>query len=355
MSKADEIIGNLAGYPDDGVDPNVHADGDGTFDAPDTTLDEPLDSTELRAVPEGVVDEQQETIEKAQAEKDKVESPEDEVADTDWQNVAKGRLGEINSLRESSRQQSANIESLRRMWLADAQEKQKAKEDVRRVEELDAERKLYGDDVVDDPGARYLRDKMQQTQEVIERNRQQQEFQQRVVQEQSAAYDRQVVAQNQALDQLDVLEKEMSEKHEDYFDAYKFAVNKRADMYVKRGYARNEAEMAVRNEEAYLFSEPMQRGGNPAQVAYDMALQWGWKPEAGEASRARPDTDKLKASVNAGGLGQMSGDSGHSSDARYLTQEEFFNTVPEQVRLQVLADQDKFEELGRTGKIKISW
>jgi hypothetical protein len=355
LSRADEIIGSLAGYPDAGVDPDVHIDGDGTFDGPDKTLDEPIDSTELRAVPEGVVDEQLETIEKVQAEKDKVESPKEKVDETDWENVARGRLGQIDSLRESGRQQSANIESLRRMWLADAQEKQKVKADAQRVEELNAERKLYGDEVVDDPGARYLRDKMQQTQEVMERNRQHAEYQQRVVQEQSAAYDRQVQAQNQALDQLDVMEKEMSEKHADYFEAYKFAVDKRADMYIKRGYTKPEAEMAVRNEEAYLFSEQMQRGGNPAQVAYDMAKQWGWKSEAEDVAKAKPDTEKLKASVGAGGLGQMSGQSGHSSDSRYLTQEEFFNTVPEQVRLQVLADQEKFEELGRTGKIKITW
>lgn len=352
--RSNEIISNLAGYPDAGVNPDVANEGEGLFDAPDSIIEEEL-STEIDAVPSGIIDEQADIIEKVESEK---KAPEGETKEEEtveyWKKAANGRLQDTLTTRKQLKEQGAHIESLRQMWLADAKEKQEQAAEAKRVSELQAETTLYGEEVVNDPAARYLRDKMQQTQEMIERNRQYEEYQKRQVNEQSAQYQRQVNAQNVALDTLDTLEADMAKAHPDYYDAYKFAVEKRADMYETRGYTRADAEMAVRNEEAYLFAEQMQMGGNPAKVAYKMALDWGWTAPEADADD-KPDVGKLAASVGSQGVGGMQGSNSHAADAKYMTQKQFFDTVPENVRIAILGDQDKFEELGRTGKIRIDW
>ena len=353
--RANEIISSLAGYPDAGVNKDVASDGEGLFDQPDSIIEDEI-HTDLDAIPSGIVDEQADIIEKVESEGKKESKGEAKEEDTVeyWKKAAGGRLQDTLKTREQLREQGAHIESLRQMWLADAKEKQAKADEARKVSELQAEQTLYGEEVVNDPAARYLRDKMQQTQEMIERNRQYEEYQKRQVQEQSAQYERQVNAQNVALDTLDTLEADMAKEHPDYYDAYKYAVEKRADMYETRGYTRADAEMAVRNEEAYLFAEQMQMGGNPAKVAYKMALDWGWTAPEVEAD-GKPDVGKLAASIGSQGVGGMAGSNSHASDAKWMTQKEFFDTVPENVRIAVLGDSDKFEELGRTGKIKIDW
>jgi hypothetical protein len=348
------MISSLAGYPE-GQDDTKSNDGDGLFDRPDQVLDEPL---EIPDVPQEVEDEQEQVFEEANKE---AEAPKDEEEPEDdskeyWKRAAEGRLQEALRTREKLAETQKSVEQLRRIWLKQEQERAEARKAQERQELLRQEAQLYGEDVVNDPAARYLRDKMQQTQEMIERQRQQEEAQRRIVQEQQAEYARQQQAQAEALSRLERMEAEMQEKHPDYLEAYNFAVNKRAKMYEARGYSREEAEMQVRNEEAFLFAEQMQRGGNPAEVAYKMAKEWGWQTPQEKAPRQKADMSRMKSSIESGsGSGRLKGSPGRSGDAQYMTNEEFFSTVPDHIRLKVLGDQDKFEELGRTGRIKVDW
>lgn len=278
----------------------------------------------------------------------------------DWKTVAGGRLNEIQSIRTKMSEQGQNIENLRQMWLADAQQKVKERAEQYRVNELKREEELYGPDVVNDPTARYMRDKVAQTQDIIERNRQVEEGRLRETQAQSAQFHREQQAQAQAMSALDGMEAELTATQPDYPEAYNWAVNKRASMYEQRGYTPQQAQQTVRDEEAYLFAEQMQRGGNPAKVAYDLAVEWGWKPDmAQQAAPAAPvstNTQKLQAGIQSGGVAQMSGQATQThSDGQTITAQQFFETVPEPLRIQILGDADKFEELGRTGMIRVDW
>jgi hypothetical protein len=237
------------------------------------------------------------------------------------------------------------------MWLADAKERAEAKKEAERAAELQKEAELYGDDVVNDPSTRYVRDKLAQTQEMIERQNQAQYAREQEALSQSQQYQAQKAAQDQALAKLRTYEAELEQTNPDYKQAYDFAVKKRTDMYQKRGYSQHEAEAAVANEEAYLFAEQMQMGNNPAKVAYDMAIEWGWSPEKAQQANVPLNTQRLQAGVQSGGVGQMPGQAGAApSEGGTITAEQFFKTVPDGVRMKVLADPDKFEELGRTGK-----
>ena len=273
-----------------------------------------------------------------------------------WKRAAEGRRAEIGTLRTKLSEQSQNIEQLRQMWLADAKEKAEAKKEAERVAELQKETELYGEDVVNDPSTRYMRDKLAQTQEMIERQNQAQYAREQEALAQSQQYQAQKAAQDQALAKLRTYEAELEQTNPDYKQAYDFAVKKRTDMYQKRGYSQQEAETAVANEEAYLFAEQMQMGNNPAKVAYDMAVEWGWTPEKAQQTNIPVDTQRLQAGVQSGGVSQMPGQAGSApSDGGTITAEQFFKTVPDGVRMKVLSDPDKFEELGRTGKIKVNW
>jgi len=361
---AEEMLASLASFEEDvdagTVDPTADA---GTFQAADQLLEDPLEIAE--GVPSGVVDEQAEIFEKAQqaSEPDGSKQSEGTAAvddGVDWKTVAGGRLNEIQSIRTKMAEQGQNIENLRQMWLADAQQKAKERAEQYRVNELKREEELYGPDVVNDPTARYMRDKVAQTQDIIERNRQIEEGRLRETQAQSMQYQRERAAQQQAMGALEVMEAELTTAQPDYPEAYTWAVNKRADMYESRGYTTQQAQEAVRNEEAALFAEQMQMGGNPAKVAYDLAVQWGWKPEmvqqAAPAAPVPTNTQKLQAGVKSGGVAQLPGQAKQThGDGQTITAQQFFDTVPEPLRIQILGDADKFEELGRTGMIRVDW
>lgn len=363
-AKADAMIASLTAY-DDVAPGTVTPDegGEGTFDGADRLLDE---IPPIEAVPPGVVDEQEEVFEQARQAGESDESGEsggsegvDEGADF-WKRAAEGRRAEIGTLRTKLSEQSQNIEQLRQMWLADAKEKAEAKKAAAREAELQKEAELYGEDVVNDPSTRYVRDKLAQTQEMIERQQQAQYAREQVALEQSKQHQAEQAARDQAMAKLRVYEAELEKTRPDYKQAYDFAVKKRTDMYVKRGYSEADAQQAVMNEEAFLFAEQMQLGNNPAQVAYDLAIEWGWTPEQAQQhadNQVPVNTQRLQAGVQSGGVGRMPGQAGQSlpSDGGTITAEQFFKTVPDAVRLKVLADPDKFEELGRTGKIKVNW
>ena len=362
--KRDAMIASLTAY--DEVSPGNVTDtedgGTGLFDGEDKLLDE---IPPIEAVPPGVVDEQEEVFEQARTESEQPEqgqsSGSDDVDESvDWKRAAEGRRAEITTLRSKLSEQSQNIEQLRQMWLAEAQEKAAQRREQDRIKELEKEAELYGEDVVNDPATRYMRDKLAQTQEMLERQSQAEEARRRSVQEQAQQYRAERAAQEQALESLRHMETEFEQKVPDYKQAYDFAVKKRADMWQKRGYSPAEAEQAVRNEEAYLFAEQMQLGNNPAKVAYDMAIEWGWNPEMAQTEQQPapgPNSQKMRAGVQAGGVRSMPGTAGNANASAndYITAEQFFKTVPDAVRMRVLGDPDKFEELGRTGKIKRDW
>jgi hypothetical protein len=336
-TKADSMIASLTAYDD--VDPGTvtpDTEDGGTFDGADRLLDE---IPPLEAVPPGVVDEQEEVFEQARQESELDGSGErdgqegvDEGPEY-WKRAAEGRRAEIGTLRTKL------------SWLADAKERAEAKKEAERAAELQKEAELYGDDVVNDPSTRYVRDKLAQTQEMIERQNQAQYAREQEALSQSQQYQAQKAAQDQALAKLRTYEAELEQTNPDYKQAYDFAVKKRTDMYQKRGYSQHEAEAAVANEEAYLFAEQMQMGNNPAKVAYDMAIEWGWTPEKAQQANIPVDAQRLQAGVQSGGVSQMPGQAGSApSDGGTIS-----------VRMKVLADPDKFEELGRTGKIKVNW
>ena len=364
---AEQMLADLGSVPDEKLDGNVNPNADaGHFNDADQLITEEIS---VEAVPPGVVDEQAEIFERAEGasgKEDGTEQSDDgksvDEGDTDWKRVAGGRLNEIGDLRAKMSEQSQNIENLRQMWLADAKQKAAERAAQNRVAELKREEELYGPEVVNDPTARYMRDKVAQTQDMIERNRQADEARQRATQEQSQQYAAQQAAQQQSMAALETMEASLAAEKPDYPEAYKWAIDRRTKMYEQRGYGPQEAETAVRNEEAYLFAEQMQRGGNPAKIAYDLAVEWGWKPEMSQAvqqqqqQQVAPDYSKMRAGLQSGGVAQMGGNAQQTHQGgQSITAKQFFETVPEAVRISVLSDPNKFEELGRTGKIRVDW
>lgn len=351
----DKHIGNLTMGTDVTPDPVLEDRGD--------TLIEEVG--ERPAIPPEVEDEQAEVFEKASSE-GKVQ--EEDEADTDWQKryeeaerARNGLLGEVGNLRGKLSEQGSSIEQLRQIFLAREEAEWEAQQEAEAAARLEQERQIYGDDVVDDPAVAYMRDKWEQTQDIIERQAQEQEGRRQMLREQSQQWQAQQAAFKQEQAMVAAQEKQYADEKPDYYDAYKFAKQARVDMYTDMGYDKDTAIAITRQEEAGLRQQQMAAGGNVADAIYKMAHRLGYKQAEKNVEQARqepsykdntPNFDKMRAGVNQQRAGGMQGTGGTASGgSRKLSAEEFYNTVPLPTRLEIQADPDKFEELGRTGYI----
>lgn len=325
--------------PDEGVDPDVgHVDHEGV--STDTGAEAPPDY-------------------KALYEATKVESA--------------GRLTEVTGLRQDRSEANQTLKNLQEM-MVEQQRKQAEMEIRAEVEaEMAEEEALYGKDVVNDPGVAYLREKISQNADDIESYRQSQEHRAQSVNDQAQQYQQVQEEVRQIQDAVKRSEEEFSQAQPDYMQAFDFATNKRTQSYVNRGYDQETAEKMVVQEVQFLAKEQTSLGRSPAKAAYDIAVEWGWNqnmmkqqpgktplpaqahPGVQDYNAMLPNVDKLKAGVTHGrGTGEFAGSSGNTRP-NTLTREQFFATVPANTRMQVLADPDKFEELGKTGHIVIDW
>jgi hypothetical protein len=357
-------IGSLTLGTDVAPDPATENQGEGTFDHGDTLIEA---IPEQEAVPHDVVDEQAEIFEKSSRHSEpEADEPEQEK---DWrkryeeaQAAADGRLGEIGNLRNKLNETNQSIEQLRQIFLKKEQEEYEAQQEAEVAAQLEYEREVYGDEVVDDPAVAYMRDKWVQTQEAIERQAQEAEGRRRALLEQSAAHRAQQEQWQAEVAAVGAQEKEFSEKQPDYYDAYEFAKNARMEMYTSVGWSPEQAKEIVANEEAGLRQVQLRNpNGNVARAIYDMATRLGYQPPEPDGKETKPlptrDTTpnfgKMRAGVSSRGAGDLKGSGGTSGSGRRLSAEEFYNTVPIAERLEIQANPDKFEELGRTGYITL--
>ena len=349
-----------------GTDAGEEKPADGTIDGGDAALDE-IQSQDDRAVPDSVIDDQAEKF--AETSTETKEEPE---GDADYkalyeaeQKAAAGRLGELRAVRTELGQTKQGIDSLRQIFLEREKKEAARLADEAREQELEEERRLYGDEVVDDPGVAYMRDKVVQTQEIVERQAaQQEEYRRQVAQQASqlrAAQQQWVETQNAVRSR----EEAFAEQNPDYGEAYQYTRDKRMEMFQNRGYTPQQAEIYVDQEEEGIRQEQLARpNGSIPGAVYEIAKMYGWKPEMASGSEdqkqqqqkpaaqtSAPNFNKFRQGVASQGAGGMHGSAGSHDGSRALSAEEFFNTVSFEKRLEILSDPDRFEELGRTGQI----
>jgi hypothetical protein len=321
----------------------------GTFDQPDTTFDTEQHTESSEVSSQGANETQEEVNWQERYE--------------EAQKAAEGRLAEIGNLRTDMRAQRENIEQMRQMWLKEQEARAEEERQKEAQAQYEAELEQYGEDVVNDPHVSYMRDKMSQVEWQLEQQRQEQEGRVRTMQEQAAQARAQEEYRRNAIMEIDRQEKGFAEEHPDYEDAYKYAREKRGQMYARRGYTPEQVEQAVAEEEIYLMQEQLSRGGSVPQEIYNWALDYGWTAPSDTADNQRSerpqdrtsDFDKIRAGVTGQGVRTMNGAGGNSGDAQYISMEQFYKTVPEHIRAEVHADPDKFEQLAKTGKIRVDW
>lgn len=351
-----------------GSDAGEEKPGDGTMDGGDVTVDE-IVPLEQRAVPDSVIDEQAEVFEKT----GKPTEDKDDGKPLDYkalyeaeQKASGGRLGELRTVRTELTQTKDGIESLRKVFLEREQKEAARLADEQKAFELEEERRLYGDEVIDDPAVAYMRDKMVQTQDMLaQQQAQQEEYRQRVTEEASqlrSQQERWLQTQNAVRAQ----EEQFASEVPDYNDAYQYARDKRMEMYQSRGYTAQQAEVYVDQEEEGIRQEQLSRpGGSVPKAVYEVAKLFGWDssmavgnddgsdpgPKIKTEGVSAPNFEKMRRGVTSQGAGGMHGSTGSHDGSRALSAEEFFNTVSVADRLEILSDPEKFEELGRTGQI----
>lgn len=365
----DKHIGTLTR----GVEGPEEKPADGTLDGGDTLVEE-ISSIEDRAVPDSVIDEQAEQFAKtSESTQDDSGDKGDDSKPLDYkalyeaeQRSASGRLGELRTVRMELGKTQGSIEELRKVFLEREQREADRIADEERAFELDEERRLYGNEVVDDPAVSYMRDKMVQTQEMLSQQADQQQRYRDSITQQAAQNRHMQDTWVRTREAVRAQEEKFVEDVPDYGDAYQYARDKRKEMYVNRGYDPRQAEVFVDQEEEGIRQEQLGRpGGSVPGAVYEIAKMFGWSPDmsktGNEASKparqsishvdTAPNFNKMRAGIGARGAGEMHGTTGSHDNSRSLSAEEFFNTVPLPQRLEILADPDKFEELGKTGKI----
>jgi hypothetical protein len=355
--------------PDEGVNINLAGEQDqgekSTFDGPDTILDEPL---ETPGMPKRILgSEEPEPQKDAQLPADAKTDKGDEAQPEEWQvklaeaeRAAAGRLDEVATLRSRLRTQDDSIEELRKLMLA-----QMEREEAYTVaDELEDDAQLYGKEVVTDPHMRYVRDKIAGIEENIEQQRQRDEHYRRELTAQAEQVQQQRQAELAMMNALGQQEAAFAEKYPDYDKAYKFTRSKKLEMMVGRGYTEKQAIDHINAQEAQLAQEQLYRGGNVAEQVWAEAQAYGYQsPQAQEKpavnqqvqSETVADIDRIKAGLANQGLATMQGAGADRGDPQYMTNEEFFSKVPAGLRQQIFMNPDKFEEIAKTGRIRVDW
>lgn len=354
------------GLPE-GATPEPTGDG-GTFDGGDQLLEGPLDvqGSALPAEVDHGAPDSGETVTApapASAEIETLRTELDRV-----KNESAGRLNDLAGFREERRQFNENLEAMRQMFVEQQETTNEADRQLALQEELEGEAALYGEEVVNDPQTRYIRDIVAQNRQQMEEYQQQQEHYRQQVSNQREQFVQEQNYNRQMMDALKAQEDSFAAEHDDYYDAYKFAHGKRVEMWTRRGYPAAQAQQFVEQEEKQLLSEQLPRGGNVADQIYNLAKDWGWSPESRSTDQnqlesragsgnAVADIDRIKAGLSSQGSGQMrSAGGGGGTGAKEMTREEFFNTVPAHKRTQLFMDRPEvFEALGRHGRVVVDW
>ena len=336
----------------------------GLFDDGDKIIEGELTPT---PIPPGVEDEQAKVFKK----QDQKSDPPDEGT-KDYkalyeaeQKSSSGLLGEVGKLRTKLSGTNESIESLRRVFLERENAEAARVANEQAAFELEEERRMYGDEVVDDPAVSYMRDKWVQTQDMLaaqdaDRAAQQAAFNQRAA-EISAANAEFAAVKAAVVSQEEAFVKE----HPDYYDAYKFARQSRVEFYQDMGWDPGQAITMVNQEEEGIRQQQLSRpDGSVPEAVYAVAKRFGWDPgkAAAEAEKrptadynqGSPNFDKMRAGVGSRGSGELNGRPGTGQDKR-MSAQEFYDTVPIAKRIEIQSDPDRFEELGRTGFITVDW
>ena len=322
---------NEQGFRQEGEEqqPTVMVDSQGTETV--ISADEPPETTD--APPDATV---RETELNAQIEQLREESA--------------GRLNEMVEMRKSNKEQAENVESMRKMMLADVNAKREAALTAKEAE-------VYGEDTIADPAVRAIRDDNARTRDMIRRQTEREEHQR---QEATAATEQQdavKVHQQRVVDHAGQGYKAAVEAHPDFEEAFEYSKRARLGIYKARGVPDHELESIIQIEEFQLANEAMQRGQSTAEKSYELAVSLGWKPKVAGPVRV-DDThttvmdslDKMREGLKTTTLTKSQNGRG---DRTRISREQFFQQYAKHERAAILSDPIKWKQLGTTGYVDI--
>jgi hypothetical protein len=262
-----------------------------------------------------------------------------------------GRLNEMVEMRKAQKEQAENIETMRKMMLADI--------DGRRAEELkEREIAAYGEDTLEDPAVRAIRDDNARTREMIRRQTEREEHQRQQANQAKAEADAMARQEKQIVEYAEAHYKPFVEEHPDFEDAYAHSKAVRMDLYKKRGLEGEELEKVILIEEFQLTNEAMKKGLDPAEQAWKMALDLGYKPKQRDNLGGKSPyegvhqtLDKMREGLKTTTL--QNSQSTSQTGGRRISREQFFETVPKHERLAILSNQAKSKQLAMTGYVDL--
>lgn len=199
--------------------------------------------------------------------------------------------GALHEERQRRKELQQEIERIRQEQLQSAQVMQQVLQQMRQQQEPPAP-------TVDDDPVAYFQAKQREQEEqlrmVAENLQQRQEREQQEYQQQQF-----VSAYRQAAS-------EFSQKTPDFNDAYKFAIDHRANELRAAGYPAEMIPQILRSNEAEIVSLAFQQGINPAEKIYEIARIRGWKgaPQAEPEQKMQTLEKGVKASKPTGGAPQ---------------------------------------------------
>ena len=157
--------------------------------------------------------------------------------------------------------------------------------------------------------------------------------------------------------------------HPDYKEALNHTLEKRGAQLSRLGYSQEDVGRILNDEARDLAERAYENGQNPAKIIYEMATQdYGYSKQAPQSTTEPPaakpyrremsSVERIRKGLQQQSVDGMQGDRG-GADTNHargkMTREEFLNNVDAGTRLQVMADQAKFEELAKTGEITVDW
>lgn len=264
--------------------------------------------------------------------------------------VASGRLNDLVGLRRKLSEQNQSIEQMRQMMMAQAQEQERREQEM----SLPSEEEVYGEEVINDPAIRFLADRVGSVEDMIleRESRDRQNYQAQMQQQQEAANRAEFV------ENVHSIESEYAKIRPDYYQAYDHARKGREAFYSR--YPEAQRKQLVAQEEAVFVNDCVAQGLNPAEEVYKMAQSLGWnqsmyRNDDVNVAPAPPSNNfgKIENGVNRGGS-RMDSTSGRGGSANpgMMTMKEFMN-LPASQRLGIMADENKFEQLAKTGKVQV--
>ncbi len=143
-----------------------------------------------------------------------------------------------------------------------------------------------------------------QTQNEVQALRQQQahreqwEYQQRLQAQQN---EMQRQAQDQFVATVTGSEQQFTAEHPDYFDAVKFAVSRRMKELVAGGWQQEEAAQVATNDARNMAAQWVQRGQNPAAMAYQLSQAMGYVPKTSDVAKMEMQERGMQAAKPTGG------------------------------------------------------